>query len=52
MGGMGGGGSMIPEATKLREWEDAHERKLEDASRTEEQNRKERKEQLVLSEPT
>lgn len=46
MSGMGGG-SMIPEVTKLREWEDAHERKLEDSVRNEEQNRKERREQAA-----
>lgn len=40
---MAGGGSVIPEATPLREWEDEHSRALEDLENKEAAERKEKK---------
>merc|ERR1719235_766833 len=39
-----GGGMMIPEMTALREWEEKHERELEEIMRKEEMDKKQRKE--------
>merc|ERR1719343_1903362 len=40
---MGSAGMAIPEMTVLREWEDKHERELEEISRKEEAEKKDRK---------